>query len=114
MKLHVKHYLTGLALLFLSTLFVPQAVADFAHSASTGAPVPDRSPFLLVIGLLIILAAVAIIGRGYWLAHRNGTPRTHPEDDPDEPLLRPGYGPASSQSETWREHPLRRSTRDPE
>ena len=114
MKLHVKHYLTGLALLFLSTIFFPQAIADFAHAASTGAPVPGRSPILLVIGFLIILAAVSIIGWGYWLAHRDGSPRPNPEDDPDEPLLRPGYGPDSSQSDAWREHPLRRPGRDSE
>ena len=114
MKLGVKHYLTGLILLFISTLFVPQAVSDFAHAASTDTPVPAQSPILLAIGLAIILAAMAIIGRGYWLTHRDGAPRSGPEDDPDEPLLRPGYGPDTSRTDAWREHPLRRPGRDSE
>lgn len=107
MKLGVKHYLTGLALLFISTLFVPQAVSDFARADSTGTPVPTESPVLLAIGLLIILAAAAIAGRGYYLAHRSGTAhRPSYEDDPDEPLLRPGYGPATG-AQDWKDHPLR-------
>ena len=113
MKLGTRQYLAGLVLLFLSTLFVPQAVSDFARAESTGTPAPAAAPLLLVIGLLIILAAAACIGWGYWLTHRHGAPRKrNPEDDPDEPLLRPGYGPAPSERDAWREHPLRRPDRD--
>ncbi|MHA7240530.1 hypothetical protein [Arthrobacter sp. TMS1-12-1] len=113
MKLGVKQYLTGLVLLFVSTLFVPQAVSEFARAASTGTPAPAEAPILLAIGLLIILAAAACIARGYWLTHRSGAPRTpHPEDDPDEPLLRPGYGPAPADRPDWRENPLRRRDQD--
>jgi hypothetical protein len=110
MKLGVKHYLTGLGLLFVSTLFVPQAVSDFARAESTGTPAPVEAPVLLAIGLLIILVAAAIVGRGYYLAHRNGAVRSpNREDDPDEPLLRPGYGPAPAEQDAWKEHPLRRN-----
>ncbi|PPB48651.1 hypothetical protein C4K88_13055 [Arthrobacter pityocampae] len=113
MKLGVKQYLTGLALLFVSTLFVPQAVSDFARADSTGTPAPAEAPILLAIGFLIILTAAAVIGWGYWLSHRAGAPRSpHPEDDPDEPLLRPGYGPAPSDRPDWRENPLRRRDQD--
>ena len=109
MKLGVKQYLAGLALLFVSTLFVPQAVSDFARAESTGTPAPAEAPLLLAIGFLIILAAAACIGWGYWLNHRTGAPRrSHPEDDPDEPLLRPGYGPEPTDRGDWRENPLRR------
>jgi hypothetical protein len=115
MKLGTRQYLAGLVLLFVSTLFVPQAVSDFARAESTGTPVPAEAPLLLAIGLLIILAAAACIGRGYWLTHRRGAPRkSHPEDDPDEPLLRPGYGPEPSDRDAWRDHPLRRHDRDDE
>lgn len=110
MKLGVKHYLTGLALLFLSTLFVPQAVSDFARAESTGTPIPAEAPVLLVIGLLIILTAAAVVGRGYYLTHRTGAVRkVNSEDDPDEPLLRPGYGPAPGDQDAWKDHPLRRN-----
>lgn len=113
MKLGVKQYLAGLILLFISTLFVPQAVSDFARADSTDTPVPAASPLLLAIGLLIILAALACLGWGYWLNHRPGAPRAvNPEDDPDEPLLRPGYGPVSPERDSWRERPLRRTERD--
>lgn len=113
MKLGVKHYFTGLALLFISTLFVPQAVSDFARAESTGTPAPPEAPVLLAIGLLIILAAAAIAGRGYYLAHRNGVaPKPNHEDDPDEPLLRPGYGPATDDQDAWKDHPLRRPDPD--
>ena len=110
MRTGPKHYLTGLALLFISTLFVPQSVSDFARAESTGIPAPAEAPVLLAIGLLIILAAAAIVGRGYYLTHRSGAPRKpYSEDDPDEPLLRPGYGPAPSEQDAWKEHPLRRN-----
>ncbi|MHA7209113.1 hypothetical protein [Arthrobacter sp. MDT1-65] len=112
MKVGVKQYLAGLVLLFLSTLFIPQAVSDFARAESTGGTVPAEAPLLLAVGLLIVLAAAACIGWGYWLTHRGGTSRKrNPEDDPDEPLLRPGYGPEASEREPWREHPLRRTDR---
>ncbi len=113
MKLGVKQYLAGLVLLFLSTLFVPQAVSDFARAESTGIPAPAEAPLLLAIGLLIIFSAAACIGWGYWLTHRRGAPRKpNPEDDPDEPLLRPGYASDPSGGQDWREHPLRRRDRD--
>ncbi|MEC5199595.1 hypothetical protein RCH21_001826 [Arthrobacter sp. PL16] len=109
MKLGIRQYLAGLVLLFVSTLFVPQAVSDFARADSTGTPAPAEAPLLLAIGLVIILAAAACIARGYWLTHRTNAPRkVNPEDDPDEPLLRPGYGPGTPDNESWREHPLRR------
>jgi hypothetical protein len=112
MKLGVKQYLAGLVLLFISTLFVPQAVSEFARAESTGTPAPAEAPLLLAIGILIILVAAACIGWGYWLTHRRGAPRrSNPEDDPDEPLLRPGYGSDTPERETWREHPLRRPDR---
>ncbi|WP_104116043.1 hypothetical protein [Arthrobacter sp. B1805] len=115
MKLGVRQYLAGLVLLFISTLFVPQAVSDFARAESTGTPAPAEAPLLLAIGLLIILAAAACIAWGYWLTHRRGAPRKrNPEDDPDEPLMRPGYGPGPSDQDSWREHPLRRPERDTE
>lgn len=115
MKLGTKQYLAGLVLLFVSTLFVPQAVSDFARAASTGAAVPSEAPLLLAIGLLIILAAAACIGWGYWLTHRTGAPRrANPEDDPDEPMLRPGYGPPTPPQDPWRDHPLRKPERGPD
>lgn len=113
MKLGIKQYLAGLVLLFVSTLFVPQAVSDFARAESTDTPIPAEAPLLLAIGLLIILAAAACIGWGYWLTHRVGGARTaNPEDDPDEPLLRPGYGADPSTEASWRENPLRRRDLD--
>lgn len=113
MKLGIKQYLAGLVLLFISTFFVPQAVSDFARAESAGTPVPEGAPLLLAIGFLIILAAAACIGWGYWLTHRTGSQRRgHAEDDPDEPLLRPGYGPGTPERDSWREHPLRRPDRD--
>ncbi|MHA7191532.1 hypothetical protein ACX80N_14715 [Arthrobacter sp. MDT2-16] len=109
MRVGIKQYLAGLVLLFISTLFIPQAVSDFARAQSSGSPVPAGAPVLLAIGLLIVLAAAACIGWGYWLTHRTGASRrVNPEDDPDEPLLRPGYAPEPSEREGWREHPLRR------
>lgn len=108
MKIGVKHYLTGLVLLFISTLFVPQSVSDFARADSMGTPVPAEAPVLFAIGMLIILTAAAIVGRGYYLAHNPGTAgRPTHDDDPDEPLLRPGYGSAASEQD-WKDHPLRR------
>ncbi|MEG9249795.1 hypothetical protein V6S67_17035 [Arthrobacter sp. Soc17.1.1.1] len=112
MRTGVKQYLAGLVLLFLSTLFIPQAVSEFARADSSGRPVPADAPVLLAVGLVIVLAAAACIGWGYWLTHRRGAPRTrNPEDDPDEPLLRPGYDPGPSAQDSWREHPLRRPDR---
>jgi hypothetical protein len=112
MKLGTKQYLAGLVLLFVSTLFVPQAVSDFARADSTGTPVPGAAPVLLAIGILIILAAAGCIGWGYWLTHRRGAPRKpNPEDYPDEPPLRPGYGSATPDKDAWREHPLRKPDR---
>ncbi len=113
MRLGIKQYLAGLVLLFISTLFVPQAVSDFARADSTGTPAPEEAPLLLAIGILIILAAAACIAWGYWLTHRRGAPRKpNPEDDPDEPLLRPGYGPETPDRDSWRDHPLRRPGQD--
>ncbi len=109
MKLGIKQYLAGLILFFVSTLFLPGAVSDFARAESTGTPVPSTALPYLLIGLALILAAAACLGWGYWLTRRNRDPRRpHREDDPDEPLLRPGYGPPPTGQETWREHPLRR------
>ncbi|MDQ0736554.1 hypothetical protein [Arthrobacter agilis] len=112
MKVGVKQYLAGLVLLFLSTLFIPQAVSDFARTESSGGTVPAEAPVLLAVGIVIVLAAAACIGWGYWLTHRTGAPRKrNPEDDPDEPLLRPGYAPETPERDAWREHPLRRPDR---
>lgn len=113
MKLGVKQYLVGVVLLFVSTFFLPQGVSDFAHAASTGTPVPDLAPLFLVLGLLIVLAGLGCLARGYWLTRRPGVPRgVSSEDDPDEPLFRPGYGPATPDRDAWAEHPLRRRDGD--
>lgn len=113
MKLGTRQYLAGLVLLFISTLFIPQSVSDFARADSTGVPAPPEAPLLLAIGLLIVLAAAGCIGWGYWLTHRRGAPRRpNPEDDPGEPLLRPGYEPDTSEGQDWRDHPLRRRDQD--
>lgn len=109
MKLGLKQYLAGLILLFISTLFLPEAVSDFARAESNGTPVPSTALPFLLIGIAIVLAAAACIGWGYWLVRSHRDPRRpNPEDDPDEPLLRPGYGPAPTAQESWRQHPLRR------
>ncbi|WP_026533101.1 hypothetical protein [Arthrobacter sp. H41] len=107
MKTGVKHYVAAGLLLFLSTLFVPQAVSDFARSASSGQPAPSGTALMFAIGVVLILAAGGLLARGYWLTHRDRTRAPSAEDDPDEPLLRPGYQPAPKDQKPWRENPLR-------
>ncbi|MHA7262915.1 hypothetical protein ACX80W_06875 [Arthrobacter sp. TMN-37] len=106
MKTGVKQYVSGAALLLLSTLFVPQGVSEFATSAATGEPVAATAGINLAVGMLMVLAAAALLAWGYWLTHRPGAPRRGPVEDPDEPLLRPGYG-GGTDTPDWREHPLR-------
>jgi hypothetical protein len=111
MKLGVKQYIAGAALLLLSTLFVPQGLADFATSAGSGEPAPASAGINVAVGMLMVLAAAALLARGYWLTHRRGAPPRSPVDDPDEPLFRPGYG-SGPDTPDWREHPLRRRDGD--
>jgi hypothetical protein len=106
MKIGVKQYVSGAGLLLLSTLFVPQGVSEFATSAATGEPVAPTAGLNLAVGLLMVLAAAALLAWGYWLTHRRGAPPRGPVADPDEPLLRPGYG-SGPETPDWREHPLR-------
>ncbi|WP_026550726.1 hypothetical protein [Arthrobacter sp. Br18] len=107
MKTGVKYFIAGGILLFTSTLFVPGAVSDFARSAASGRQAPSGTGLLFAVGMVLILAAAALLARGYWLNHRENARRSSAGGDPDEPLLRPGYGPASEDQKPWRENPLR-------
>ena len=107
MRTGVKHYLAAGLLLFISTLFVPQAVSNFARAASSGQPTPSGTALMFAIGMVLILTAGGLLARGYWLTHRSRARVSSTEDDPDEPLLRPGYGPAPEEQKAWRENPLR-------
>jgi hypothetical protein len=106
MRIGVKQYVSGAALLLTSTLFVPQGVSEFATSAATGDPVAPTAGLNLAVGMAMVLAAAALLAWGYWLTHRRGAPPRGPVEDPDEPLFRPGYG-SRPETPDWREHPLR-------
>ncbi len=102
MKIGVKQYVSGAGLLLLSTLFVPQGVSEFATSAATGEPVAPTAGLNLAVGLLMVLAAAALLAWGYWLTHRRGVPPRGPVADPDEPLFRPRCGRATATAEPAR------------
>ena len=70
MKTGVKHFIVGGVLIFLSTLFIPQGLSDFAGSAAKGEPVDPGSPMLLAIGAVLVVTAIVLFARGQVLQHR--------------------------------------------
>ncbi|KRF08976.1 hypothetical protein ASH00_04695 [Arthrobacter sp. Soil782] len=69
-KAGVKHFIVGAALLLFSTFFIPQGMSGFARSAARSEPVDAGSIVLLIIGVVIVVAAIALIARGHMLRYR--------------------------------------------
>ena len=76
----VKLYITGGVLLFLSTLFVPQGLSDFARASAASTPVPPFAGLYLAIGAVLILTAIALGARAYYLIH-SGSPGNRTPDE---------------------------------
>lgn len=70
MKVGVKHFIAGGALIILSTFFVPQGMSGFATASLRGEPVDPVSGVLLAIGAVLVIAAVVLFGRGHVLRYR--------------------------------------------
>ena len=70
MKIGVKHFIAGGALILLSTFFVPQGMSGFATAAVRNEPV-DRGPVaLLAVGAVMVVAAIVLFARGHVLRYR--------------------------------------------
>lgn len=70
MKNGVKHFIVGGVLIFLSTLFIPQGLSDFAGASVRGEPVDPGSPVLLAIGAVLVVTAIVLFARGNVLRYR--------------------------------------------
>lgn len=75
MKVGVKHFIAGGALILLSTLFIPEGMSGFARAAALDESVPESSGVLLAIGAVLVLSAIALFARGHVLRYRARTAR---------------------------------------
>lgn len=78
MQKHVWFFTGGLVAFFLSTLFIPQGISDFARAAALNEAVPDGAGLNLGIGAVLIILAIVLLARGYVVRrkqHQAGSPR---------------------------------------
>lgn len=81
MRKEIWFVIGGLVAFFLSTLFIPQGISDFARAAARDTAVPPGAGWNLAIGALLIAIAITLLARGYILRRRNpNATRTHDED----------------------------------
>ncbi|MHA7140218.1 MULTISPECIES: hypothetical protein [unclassified Arthrobacter] len=65
MQKQVWFFIGGLVAFFLSTLFIPQGISDFARAAALNEAVPAGAGLNLGIGALLIAIAIASLATGY-------------------------------------------------
>ncbi len=71
MKVGIKHFIAGGALIILSTFFVPQGMSGFATAAVRGEPADPGAGVLLAIGGALVVAAIVLFARGHVLRYRS-------------------------------------------
>lgn len=70
MKVGIKHFIAGGALVILSTFFVPQGISGFAAAAARNEAVQPGSGVLLAIGGVMVATAIVLFARGHVLRYR--------------------------------------------
>lgn len=105
MKKEVWLYIGGLVAFFLSTLFIPQGISDFARAAALDEAVPSGAGLNLAIGAILIATAISLLASGYVIRRKQlTTTRTYGDDDPDEiTRQRPTLGHTNRQA--WMDRP---------
>lgn len=73
MQKQVWFFIGGLVAFFLSTLFIPQGISDFARAAALDEAVPAGAGLNLGIGALLIAVAIALLATGYVIRRKSVT-----------------------------------------
>ncbi|MHA7154329.1 hypothetical protein [Arthrobacter sp. TMN-50] len=73
MKKEVWFFIGGLVAFFLSTLFIPQGISDFARAAALEEAVPSGAGLTLGIGALLIVVAITLLATGYVIRRKSLT-----------------------------------------
>ncbi|WP_026552625.1 hypothetical protein [Arthrobacter sp. H20] len=94
MKKEIWLYVGGLVAFFLSTLFIPQGISDFARAAALEEAVPSGAGLNLGVGALLVAVAISLLASGYVIRRKQlKTTRSYGSDDPDEiTQQRPTFG----------------------
>ncbi|GAB3533160.1 hypothetical protein GCM10027403_06610 [Arthrobacter tecti] len=93
MKIGIKHFIAGGALVILSTFFVPQGISGFATAAARNEPVHPGSGVLLAVGAVMVVLAIALFARGHMLRyrHRRSVQTWETREEVDPTASRPGH-----------------------
>lgn len=104
MKVGIKQFIAGGALVILSTFFVPQGISGFATAAARNEPVQPGSGVLLAIGAVLVVVAIALFARGHVLRYRyrNTAQSWDTREEPDVTDSRPRY---FSERPSWMDRP---------